>query len=105
MFLRELERWSGNSAREINRSVTFPQLEKLTIWNCDKLASLPGTPVLTRLYLCDSRGASGSMCMPLDCLSSLVRLEITLLRVDVVMPQDSQLSQSQTPLNTAIFAA
>lgn len=105
MFLPELERWSENSAGEINRSVMFPRLEKLTIWNCDKLASLPGTSVLTRLYLCDSRGASGSMCMPLDCFSSLVRLEITLLLVDVDASRRPAKSESKTSRHSAIFEA
>ncbi|TKW11594.1 hypothetical protein SEVIR_6G242100v4 [Setaria viridis] len=41
LFLPELDRWAENSAGEILGSVMFPQLEKLEIENCDKLASLP----------------------------------------------------------------
>ncbi|CAL5004913.1 unnamed protein product [Urochloa decumbens] len=85
---------------EINSSVIFPRLDKLIIRNCDKLKSLPEIPVLTDLELyCFDNNGSWSMCMPLGCLSSLVRLKI-IGPVDVVMPPDGQQSQSQGPLDT-----
>ncbi|KAG2481240.1 hypothetical protein PVAP13_J683234 [Panicum virgatum] len=104
--LPKLERWAENSAGEIKSSMTFPQLEELFISNCDKLASLPDTPVLKYLSLSNGKeknsatGALIPMPVPLDCLSSLVHLEISFLLVDVVMPQDGQQSQSQRPLDT-----
>ncbi|CAL5000773.1 unnamed protein product [Urochloa decumbens] len=86
---------------EIDSSVIFPQLEKLLIRNCDKLRNLPEIPVLTDLELsCFNTNDSLSMCMPLGCLSSLVRLQIQGMLVDVVMPSDGQQSQSQGPLDT-----
>jgi len=105
-FLPELERWSENSAGKINSSVTFPRLEMLAISNCDKLASLPEIPVLRSLYLSRSEennsatGAPIPMLMPLRRFSSLVRLNISFLPVDVVMPPEGQQSQSQRPMDT-----
>ncbi|CAO2211704.1 unnamed protein product [Urochloa humidicola] len=85
---------------EIDSSLIFPRLGKLRINSCDKLASLPETPVLTDLELhCFDKNGSLSMCMPVGCLSSLVRLEIGML-VGVVMPPNGQQSQSQGPLDT-----
>ncbi|KAG2481244.1 hypothetical protein PVAP13_J683334 [Panicum virgatum] len=106
MHLPKLERWAENSAGEINSSMTFPPLESLSIINCDKLASFPDAPVLKYLYLSSGKeknsatGALVPMPIPLDCLSSLVRLNISFLPVDVVMPPDGQQSQSQRPLDT-----
>ena len=106
MHLPKLERWAENSAGEINSSITFPRLESLSIINCDKLASFPDAPVLKYLYLSNGKeknsatGALIPMPIPLDCLSSLVRLNISFLPVDVVMPPDGQQSQSQRPLDT-----
>ena len=83
MHLPKLERRAENSAGEINSSITFPQLEKLTISNCDKLSSLPNAPVLTYLRLSNDKvknSAAGDlipMPVPLYCLSSLVHLEIS----------------------------
>ncbi|RCV29667.1 hypothetical protein SETIT_6G030400v2 [Setaria italica] len=103
--LPELDRWVENSAGEIFGSVTFPRLEELEIKYCDKLATLPRSPVLTYLNLFgrkgnNSSGALISMRMPLGSLSSLIRLRISFLLVDVVMPPDGKESQSQRPLDT-----
>jgi len=104
--LPELERWAENSVGEIDSSMTFPRLEALNIRNCDKLASLPDTQVLKHLYLSKDKEENSATCalipmsIPLDCLSSLVHLEISFLLVHVVMPPDSHQSQSQRPLGT-----
>jgi len=106
MFLPELVRWSENSVGEINRLVTFPRFEELTIRDCDKLVSFPEIPVLTYLNLTRSKenncatGAHVPMFMPLDYLSSLVRLNIEFLLVDVVMPPYGQPKQSQRSVPT-----
>ncbi|KAG2585495.1 hypothetical protein PVAP13_6KG393541 [Panicum virgatum] len=105
-FLPELERWSENSAGEINRLVTFPRLEKLSIRDCDKLVSFPEIPVLTCLNLSRSKenncatGAHVLMRMPLGYLSSIVRLNIEFLLVDVVMPPYGQPQQGQRSVYT-----
>ncbi|TVU04752.1 hypothetical protein EJB05_47885, partial [Eragrostis curvula] len=99
--LPEFERWTESSTAEMNGSVLFPKLEKLTISDCNKLATLPESPILKYLYVADYETAEPSsrrsMCMPLGFLASLVCLEIR-LSLDVVMPPDGQ--RSGRPLET-----
>ncbi|PUZ52519.1 hypothetical protein GQ55_6G276800 [Panicum hallii var. hallii] len=90
--LPKLEKWVKNDAGEPDSSVMFPQLEELIIRNCNKLATLPVSPVLKRLS-CHSYSAEVqiSMSMPLGSWPSLVVLDIGLL-ADLVMPLENHQS-------------
>jgi len=70
----------------------FPQLEELIIRNCNKLATLPVSPVL-KLLSChsDSAEVQISMSIPLESWPSLVILDIGLL-ADLVMPLEDHQS-------------
>ncbi|TVU04751.1 hypothetical protein EJB05_47884, partial [Eragrostis curvula] len=95
------ERWTENSEVEMNGSVLFPKLEKLTIASCKKLATLPGSPILKYLsvdYEMAEPSSHRSMYMPLSLFASLVSLEIQ-LPLDVLMPPDGQQSRRETLRN------
>jgi len=90
--LPKLEKWVKNNAGEPDSSVMFPQLEELIIRNCNKLATLPVSPVL-KLLSChsDSAEVQISMSIPLESWPSLVILDIGLL-ADLVMPLEDHQS-------------
>ncbi|KAF8783994.1 hypothetical protein HU200_000090 [Digitaria exilis] len=92
--LPDLERWAENSEAEPISQVMFPQLQKLAINDCPKLANLPRSPVLTHLDF--SRwSASNPAVIPLGSLPSLVHLGVGAL-VELLIPAEDQ--QSQRPL-------
>lgn len=74
--LHELERWAENCVGEINSSVMFPQLKRLIISACDKLASIPWMPVLTELEISCCKDTTSALVSSIMTLSSLVRLNI-----------------------------
>ncbi|KAF8672286.1 hypothetical protein HU200_049485 [Digitaria exilis] len=95
------ERWVENNAEDIDTLVLFPQLKELTIRNCNKLATLPDNPFLRDLVVQNYSNRSSdrpSMIMPLRVLSSLVRLHIKFVVVEMMTPPDYQ--QRQRPLDT-----
>ncbi|KAF8739217.1 hypothetical protein HU200_013943 [Digitaria exilis] len=100
-YLPELERWAENNVGEPNSLVMFPQLEKLSITDCNKIAILPESPALTYLYCHSSKPAGGlrPMSMSLGYMSSLVHLNIGML-VEVVIPVYDHQNQSQKPLDS-----
>ncbi|KAF8783987.1 hypothetical protein HU200_000083 [Digitaria exilis] len=92
--LPDLERWAENSAAEPISQVMFPQLQKLTIKDCPKLANLPLSPVLTHLDF-PRWSASNPVVIPLGSLPSLVHLGVGTLVELLILAEDQQ---SQRPL-------
>jgi hypothetical protein len=103
MWLRnlpEFERWAENSAGEPNSLVMFPQLEKLSISNCNKIVNLPEAPALTSASFKEvSADCIVPMSMEWGSFPSLIHLKFGRL-VNVVMPVKDHQNQSQRPLRT-----
>lgn len=94
--LSSLERWTENSAGHPNSLIMFPVLERISLWSCPKLPSVPVCPVLENLAIwqCCSVPISSFLhltvlsmlewdgtgiipqSMPLDSWSSVVRLTV-----------------------------
>ncbi|XP_006660348.2 putative disease resistance protein RGA4 [Oryza brachyantha] len=74
-WLPSLEKWAENVAGEANDLVTIPELERLCIGYCPKLASVPDCPVLKELYA----HGSCSLGKPLGSWPSLVKLHVSSL--------------------------
>ncbi|KAK3122320.1 hypothetical protein QOZ80_8BG0668020 [Eleusine coracana subsp. coracana] len=83
-YLPQLVIWTEKSA-----TVTFPLLENLTITGCNKLASLPNSPILSHLSYTCAEGLV-SMSLPLGFWPSLVELEVQGPINLVVMPLEEQ---------------
>ncbi|KAL5229418.1 hypothetical protein ABZP36_028194 [Zizania latifolia] len=111
--LSNLEKWAENIAGKANYFVTFPELEKLEITDCGKLASVPDCPVLKKLETqgCPSLAMSSlahltTLCelvyLAKDCMNmslgswpSLVRLRVSLSN-DMITPLE--INKNQGPL-------
>jgi hypothetical protein len=98
--LPEFERWAENSAGEPNSLVMFPQLEELSITNCNKIVNLPEAPALTSASFEEkSADCIVPMSMEWGSFPSLIHLTFGRL-VNVVMPVKDHQNQSQRPLRT-----